>query len=453
MEPAAESTPLPSQPETGGNELSPGGRSTRRLLRAGLLFLLVAAGMLTWYGVNEYHQRAEQRQLLVGTALGIVSVQVAQFISEYHRRVDVFVRENQEAIKHLFDEPNDDAGIAWLEGQLKLRFPEAFAFTLVGNDGRPVLEDFEGLVGENCRADIYESVLPGSQAPISIHPNPFAYHFDIMTPWPPVGNVAGLFFVSIRADHLADMLSQFTLPGHELLLVKASDPTLIEVSKAGSRDRLQRAIRLGPEELKWINGRQAVRGTNWEVIALGSPTLARKDLLAVAWQAGLAMAGFVLMLILAAQVARNEARRRRKTWRALKLSEARFRQIFEQCNDAILIVDPVADRVLEANPSAWSMSGYSREQLLTLPASRLVTMGHEIFPGLARRILKDGATQLSGVHLLCHDGSVLEVDLSASSIFCNGGTCVLALARTAASPKPTSDAELPVLATPLHKPI
>lgn len=407
------------------------GRYTRSLLRLGAVFLLVAAGLMTWFGTQEYHQKAKQRELLVGTALGIVAVQVSQFIAEYRRRVDLFVRENQDAVQALFTDPTNDGGINWLQIQLKTRFPESFAFTLAGSDGMPLLEDFEGLVGENCRNDLYESMLRGTQVPITIHPNPFAYHIDIMTPWPPEGTSTGLFFVSIRAERIADMLAQFALPGHDLLLVKKSDPTLIEISPIGSRDRLQRPLRLKPEELESITGRQAVRGTDWEVIAVGSPDLARQDLYTVAWQSGLEFAGFALLLVLAAEVARSESRRRRRTWRQLQDTEARFRQIFEQSNDAILIVDPLADAVLEANPRACSLSGYTREQLLTLPASRLVAMGHELFPSLARRILKDGATYAAGVQLLCSDGSIRVVDLSASPINCANGHCVLALARDA----------------------
>jgi len=41
----------------------------------------------------------------------------------------------------------------------------------------------------------------------------------------------------------------------------------------------------------------------------------------------------------------------------------RYRQIFEYSNDAIFIIDPAADRILEANPRASAMLGYSPESL------------------------------------------------------------------------------------------
>ena len=59
-------------------------------------------------------------------------------------------------------------------------------------------------------------------------------------------------------------------------------------------------------------------------------------------------------------------------------AEDRFRKLFEHSNDAIFFVDALRDEILDANPSACRMLGYSRAELLSVPMSMIHPheMGH-----------------------------------------------------------------------------
>jgi diguanylate cyclase (GGDEF)-like protein/PAS domain S-box-containing protein len=59
------------------------------------------------------------------------------------------------------------------------------------------------------------------------------------------------------------------------------------------------------------------------------------------------------------------------TLHTLIRDEERFRTILSQMPDAIFILDPERDRVLYANPQACRLLGYSLEELLATPSSRL----------------------------------------------------------------------------------
>ena len=47
------------------------------------------------------------------------------------------------------------------------------------------------------------------------------------------------------------------------------------------------------------------------------------------------------------------------------------RALFEESGDALLLLDPETDRLIEVNPVALRLTGFSREEILPLPASYL----------------------------------------------------------------------------------
>ena len=55
----------------------------------------------------------------------------------------------------------------------------------------------------------------------------------------------------------------------------------------------------------------------------------------------------------------------------MRLSEERFRKIFESSNDGIFIVDPSHDCILNANRRACQMLGYTLDELLKIRVSEI----------------------------------------------------------------------------------
>ena len=54
--------------------------------------------------------------------------------------------------------------------------------------------------------------------------------------------------------------------------------------------------------------------------------------------------------------------RKRAEEKKLRESENRFRKIFDHSNDAILVIDPKRDEILEVNPRACHMLGFTKEE-------------------------------------------------------------------------------------------
>jgi PAS domain S-box-containing protein len=72
-----------------------------------------------------------------------------------------------------------------------------------------------------------------------------------------------------------------------------------------------------------------------------------------------------------ASVVARDISERRDAERALRVSEAKYRDIFENANDAILIFEPRTERILEANAKAMEMYGFSREEFIGMSLKKL----------------------------------------------------------------------------------
>ena len=125
----------------------------------------------------------------------------------------------------------------------------------------------------------------------------------------------------------------------------------------------------------------------------------------------------------------HDITQRKRAERALRESETRFRNIFDHSNDAIFLVDPAQDEILDVNSKACRMLGYSREELLALPVSA-------VYPDEMARLQaldQSAATAREGwtdeLTCLTSTGQALPAEMSASVVDIGGRTCMIALIR------------------------
>jgi PAS domain S-box-containing protein len=116
--------------------------------------------------------------------------------------------------------------------------------------------------------------------------------------------------------------------------------------------------------------------------------------------------------------------------RRLRESEDKFRSIFEQAIDGIMIADPVQKRNIEANRAICAMLGYTRDELITLGVEDMHPK--EALPGildLFERQLRGEISLGSDVPMLRKDGSVLYVDVNATHVTVGGKRCLMGIFR------------------------
>jgi diguanylate cyclase (GGDEF)-like protein/PAS domain S-box-containing protein len=105
-----------------------------------------------------------------------------------------------------------------------------------------------------------------------------------------------------------------------------------------------------------------------------------------------------------------------KTWRARTASERRYRAVITQAQDTMLLADASQRDILEVNPAAVQTLGFTETELLAMSIEDLfvVTDGDKI-----RSVQPELHLAAAGDHSLqvrCKDGSLLEVEVSSSSL-------------------------------------
>jgi two-component system cell cycle sensor histidine kinase/response regulator CckA len=113
---------------------------------------------------------------------------------------------------------------------------------------------------------------------------------------------------------------------------------------------------------------------------------------------------------------------------ALRQSEERFRALFENAGDALLILDPDG-RFLDANRTACERLGYTRDELASMTSDQIETPE---FAALGRdrmaRLFACQSLSFETAHV-ARDGTVIPTEIIATSIDLDGKTAFLAIAR------------------------
>ncbi len=239
----------------------------------GCVMLLTVFIVLTWHSLDrqtrfELTQRHLEENISKGAARELNAV-----LSQLQEQAHIFTDEYLPSLHYMATHAEDSSYQKQIVKRLKRRFSDFAAFTLTNVKGESLLEEVEPLIGETCQADLQHysrmSRLYGKERwnETYIHPQPFNYHFDIMTPWS-YKKLDGVLLISLKTDQLAQVLSNYQLPGYQFMLVKKEGSGLIELTSKGSRDTLTRENHLTSEELSRIHVRHPISGSHWELVSL-----------------------------------------------------------------------------------------------------------------------------------------------------------------------------------------
>lgn len=114
---------------------------------------------------------------------------------------------------------------------------------------------------------------------------------------------------------------------------------------------------------------------------------------------------------------------------ALKLSEGKYRSLFEHAVDSIFIIDVETRKIIDANQNAADRLGYTLEELLTMSIDDIYPPA-EILRNdeIVRKLHEAGHLRFERTHVR-KDGTTLQVDVTSSVLQQDGKSVYQSIAR------------------------
>ena len=117
-----------------------------------------------------------------------------------------------------------------------------------------------------------------------------------------------------------------------------------------------------------------------------------------------------------------------------------LRKIFTYSNDAIFVLDAQRDKILDANPAACRMLGYSHEELLSLPISAIHPEEMPRLLAFASSVMEQGHGWTSELSCRTKDACELASEISASVTRIGSKDCIVSFVRDVSERKRAQEA-------------
>ncbi|MBI4682594.1 MAG: PAS domain S-box protein [Nitrospirae bacterium] len=127
--------------------------------------------------------------------------------------------------------------------------------------------------------------------------------------------------------------------------------------------------------------------------------------------------------------------------RRLRESEMKYRTLFENATDAIYLIDPETQHIIDCNQSAEKITGYTIKQLRSMNIEELHhKREHGIVSKIFEKVSEKGLLSgISGVNHLRKDGKLVPVEINATTIKLQGKKYCLCISRDITKRKKAED--------------
>jgi PAS domain S-box-containing protein len=120
---------------------------------------------------------------------------------------------------------------------------------------------------------------------------------------------------------------------------------------------------------------------------------------------------------------------RKKAEDELRSSQERFKHIFNGASDAIFVVDPSHERIIDANTVAHTMLEYSRKELLELSMVDVHPYEMRALKKFAEEVFQHGEGRTDQLSCRSKSGEHIPVEMAATRVEMQGQACMLVVAR------------------------
>ncbi|MEJ2360733.1 MAG: HAMP domain-containing sensor histidine kinase [Gammaproteobacteria bacterium] len=143
---------------------------------------LVISLILSWVAYMRIHDFESNQKDIAHSTIERAGEDISNIIDENRRLVRLFASDEHAMIARLASNTDNLKLREQLQKKIKRFFPHSFAFTIADSHGNPLLDDFDGYIGDICIEDMRNMISTRKYA-VRIHTNPYVYHYDSMATW------------------------------------------------------------------------------------------------------------------------------------------------------------------------------------------------------------------------------------------------------------------------------
>ncbi|MEL7005573.1 MAG: GAF domain-containing protein, partial [Bacteroidota bacterium] len=111
------------------------------------------------------------------------------------------------------------------------------------------------------------------------------------------------------------------------------------------------------------------------------------------------------------------------------VNKEKFEKIFNHSLDSIFIIHPATDRILDANPAACKLLGYTVEELLNTPISVIHADEMPELMSFTSKVYSKGDGWTDKLKCLTKNREKINVEISATQMVLHGLNCIIVIAR------------------------
>ncbi|RCU49481.1 EAL domain-containing protein [Corallincola holothuriorum] len=228
-----------------------------------MLLILVIWGALSSIQLHYNYQKS-----LMDSVTKSVLAEYQEHLTQLRLTIDQFQFRHASALAQLVLSGNQTSKDEYMEllTQLREEVDDVRLFAIVDSSGKGVLSQLTGEFLPDCREEIDDTLLRGSQENLFLHRSPNGFHYDLLQPLL-VDEQAGLFlFVAFDPAVLERILTQHQLPYQQLFLMRSDQSGKIEFGTEISLEKSHdQSIYMSGEEVHQFDFLKPIPGTRWQL--------------------------------------------------------------------------------------------------------------------------------------------------------------------------------------------
>jgi PAS domain S-box-containing protein len=335
-----------------------------------IVVFIIIASLLYVIQIEEFYRESKNLKQERGQyILEKTKSSLDTLIYELQRDTILLSQSNRQQIIELISEPDNIDRYDLLVDNIKELYPNVFSVTVADNSGKAIVEDFDGYIQQTCIDDISYFSSTHKHPELYIHPNPYLYHFDMMTELS-IEDKSYIFFVSFDANLISNVLNNNETPGYKLILINKDIDNLIELVESGPRNVINGDIYITDDEKQRKISEVDIPGTKWSLIILdedrnniGEIKLSPKSHF---WPIVIfniiCIIAVIFLQLMKKRIYKQNVLIDEKS-KELLISEEHLMAMFTGMLDGMVTID-INGTITEFNPAAENMFGYTTNEVL-----------------------------------------------------------------------------------------